>query len=173
MKRLVYIAVSGAILFGISGCGEALNEAIKNTMFDANKTYEIADNASIDSSNKVATNIVALKKITLIIHMDHSRAGDLKITLVDPDGTGVVLADHRGGDHNISNSIMFTSSGTEAPMVTDTDFPDNYKYQAEGNLSLFLGNNPNGTWHLKITDDVSNGKQGKLNSWVMLISGAQ
>ena len=171
MKRFAQVAVFGAVLFWISGCGEIINNIIKNSVFDSNTTYAIADGASIDSPNEVTTNIVALEKITLLINLDHNRTGDLKMVLANPDGVEVVLADHRGDDHNISGLLMF--SETETRTVTDADFPDSGIYQPEANLSVFYGNNPNGTWHLKITDDVNNGKEGILNAWLLTISGTK
>ena len=171
MKRFAQIAILGVALWGISGCGEAINDALKNTVFDANTTYTIADSASVDSPNEVVTDIIVLTKITLLINLDHNRTGDLKMVLINPDGLEVTLVNHRGNDHNISGLLMF--SETETRTVMDADFPESGVYRPEANLSVFHGNNPNGTWHLKITDDVNNSKEGTLNAWILTINGTR
>ena len=175
MKRFTQLIVSGALLVGMSGCGDTvmkkINDRIKNTVFTDNTTYGITDGNTVDSSNKVTTNIVALEKLTLLVNVEHNRTGDLKMILVNPSGVEVTLVNHKGADHNVTGLIDFSEKADDKP--TDANFPGNGSYKPEESFDAFYGTNPGGTWHLKITDDVSNGKMGILNGWILTISGTK
>jgi subtilisin-like proprotein convertase family protein len=171
MKRLHILVFSVLTLVLFSGCGEVINNIIKNSFFDSNTTYAISDGATTDSTNDVSTNIISLTSISVWINLDHNRSGDIKLVLVNPLGTEVVLSDHNGGDDNTSGLMTFTEDSTNS--ITSASAPFDDVYQPEESLEGFHDQNPNGTWHLKISDTVNNGKEGTLNEWLIIISGTK
>ena len=167
-KRFPFYFLLFAMFIGLGGCGDIIDNAVKNAVFDSNTTYAVTDGRTTDSPILVTSTIVSLDSITLLVNLEHNRTGDLKMVLRSPAGGDVVLSDHRGGD----NGIIQVSFLEDTPRsITDADFPVQGSYRPEENLSVLHGSNPNGTWHLRIADTVTNGKQGRLNSWLLVIGG--
>ena len=167
-KRFSFYFLLFAMFIGLGGCGDIIDNAIKNALFDSNTTYAVTDGHTADSPIPVTSNIVSLNSITLLVNLEHNRTGDLKMVLRSPAGIDVILSDHRGGD----NGIIQVSFLEDTPRsITDADFPVQGSYQPEENLSMLHSTNPNGTWHLRISDTVTNGKEGRLNSWLLVIGG--
>jgi subtilisin-like proprotein convertase family protein len=169
MKRLFMLVFAALTLVLLSGCGEAISAAIKNSVFDSNTTYAISDGTTADSTNEVSTSIISLTSISVWINLDHNRSGDMKLVLVNPLGTEVVLSDHNGGDDNTSGLMIFTEDSTQS--ITTASAPFNDVYQPQESLESFHDQSPNGTWHLKISDTINNTKEGILNEWLIIIGG--
>jgi len=170
LRRFPFLILFFAVLIGLGGCGDILDNAIKNAVFDSNTTYAVTDGHTTDSPIPVTSDIVSLSSVTLLVNLEHNRTGDLKIVLRSPTGSDVILSDHRGGD----NGIIQVSFLEDTPRsITDADFPVQGSYRPEEDLSILHGTDPNGTWHLRISDTVTNGKQGRLNSWLLILGGAR
>jgi subtilisin-like proprotein convertase family protein len=85
--------------------------------------------------------------LNIDIDLEHPFVGDLIITLTSPQGTRVVLFDPDDLD-----------SGSNV----QGNFPADY--QPVDSLSAFIGEDPNGTWTLTVSDNAAE-DQGTLNSW--------
>jgi len=160
-------------LFIINGCGggvaDAINDALKNGFFaktDINKT--IADNSSVTVLMKADTEYTTLTKLNYItLYLKHYRIGDLKIELFSPAGTKVVLSNYRGGSREV-NGITFKDDGKKS-IINYKEIDTSYK--PEEPLSNFNGENPKGTWRLKITDSVNNSQTGEITGYIFFING--
>lgn len=134
-----------------------------------------AVNIPISSSGKpvITSTIVVSTPRTFIADVDmltfitHTNNDDLDITLTSPAGTTVIVSSDNGG----TNDDVF--NGTEwddfAGPVTKKTFTNNVVTTSagpEGGFAAFQGENPNGTWTLKISDDNSN-DGGNLQSWAL------
>src|SRR4051794_19720302 len=117
----------------------------------------------VGASGRIKQIAVHIGKIT------HPYDGDLRIALIAPDGTRVVLVDQRGGQAaDFVNSTITPDQGS--PIAGGTA-PFTGTYVADGDLSRMVGLQEHGTWQLEVTD-LSPGDVGTLNSWGLTIATA-
>jgi subtilisin-like proprotein convertase family protein len=103
-----------------------------------------------------------VKEITVHIgHITHPYDGDLRITLVAPDGTRVLLVDQRGGQS--ADFVNTTLTANQDPTVRNGVGPFTGTFRAEGDLSSLIGAQEEGTWQLEVSD-MSSGNIGTLDS---------
>ena len=96
------------------------------------------------------------------VGLDHTRVGDLSIRLTSPQGTVVNLMSRPGGLNNPGNNFCKTvlDDDTTRPSIqsipsTGHGAPYSNTYKPANPLSIFDGQNPNGTWTLTVTDSVT------------------
>ena len=116
----------------------------------------------------------------------HTAPGDLDITLTSPTGTVMTLTTDNGGSNlNVFNGtqwddkadpghqVPFTGDTfTASRLVTDTAFANGTLKTTlvpEEAFGAFQGENPNGTWTLRSSDDAAGGT-GTLSSWTLEIT---
>lgn len=96
----------------------------------------------------------------------HASNAQLDLALISPSGARVVLTTDNGSIYD--NGFNGTRFDDAAPTpVTDATFPADGAVEhvaPEGALSFFRGQDPNGTWTLELTDDLTN-TTGTLTSW--------
>lgn len=102
-----------------------------------------------------------LRDVDIAVDIAHTEIGDLKIELIAPDGTTILLMDHDncpdGGSHNMT--VLFDDDATDE--ITGSCMPlqmpaINGVYQPVDMLSVFSNTllaDYSGVWQLKITDD--------------------
>ncbi len=130
----------------------------------------IPDLSTVNSTITVSGALPSLLDLNLRTFITHTFAGDLDITLTSPAGTVVTVTTDNGADNNnVFNGTDWDNDG--ATPVTDTVFANGVvetPLSPEESFAAFLGENPNGTWTLKITDDAG-GDVGTLNAWSLSI----
>ena len=88
--------------------------------------------------------------IDVTVDIDHTWDGDLTISLLNPSGQRVVLADRRGGSRNHFRETVFDS---EAPTsIANAAPPFRGTFRPEGNLADFRNRPANGLWRLEVRD---------------------
>jgi subtilisin-like proprotein convertase family protein len=118
-----------------------------------------------------------LTDVDVITRIRHSFPADLDMTLRSPLGTVVTLSTDNGNsaddafngtrwddDANPAGQVPYTNNDG---MVTDRHFTANGPVATltpEEPLGAFIGENPNGTWTLAISDDTNN-DGGALDEW--------
>ena len=108
------------------------------------------DSAGITSTvTLAAVGTVISPEITVDVDITHSFRGDLKLELTSPQGTTVLLKNADSGDN--ATNLIGNYPNTFAPV---------------GDLTSFNGENLNGDWTLKVSDNFSV-DTGKLNSWTL------
>ena len=120
--------------------------------------------------------------VNVTVNITHTFAADLDFTLTSPSGTVVTLStDNGGGNDNVFNGTTFddqANPGSQIPYATqpnqvvDNTYANNVvavSLTPEEPLSAFNGSDPNGTWTLKVVDDLG-GDSGTINSWSMEIT---
>lgn len=100
----------------------------------------------------------------------HTWNSDLLISVTSPAGTNVILSRWRAGSNdNVFNGTTWDDSA--ATLTSDNVYANNVvatPLVPEGALAKFQGENPNGTWQLKVVDDVA-GDVGNINSWSVTV----
>lgn len=136
--------------------------------FSNNTVTAIPDGPGGNASSEilVSTPNSYLWDLDMTTAITHTFAADLEITLTSPAGTMVVITtDNGGGNDDVFNGTLWDdSAGTP---VTDAIFANGVAATPlvpEEAMGAFIGENPNGTWTLSITDDAGL-DIGNLNSW--------
>lgn len=159
---------------GPPGCG-----APSAMSFTQSFAAAIADN-TVTTSTVVVSGLPAhLSDVDAITNITHTNATDIDMTLTSPAGTVVTLTTDNGGSaDNVFNGTRwdddaapggaatptFTLAPGHAQLHTYTDNVTATALDPEEALGAFIGEDPNGTWTLRISDDATN-NPGSLASW--------
>ncbi len=94
--------------------------------------------------------------------LQHSFDGDLRIELIAPDATPIVLSNRRGGlGDNYTNTLFDDAAATA---ISAGSAPFTGSFRPEGQLSTFNGKSVQGTWTLRVKDEAF-GDAGTLQGW--------
>ncbi|MDX2040912.1 MAG: proprotein convertase P-domain-containing protein, partial [Acidobacteriota bacterium] len=140
--------------------------------------------AVVTSTVVVAGAGATLSKLTLLTNITHSFAADLDITLQSPAGTVVTLTtDNGAGNDNTFNGTLWdddANAGGQVPYTTNNGLATDHAYLnlttatplvPEEAMGAFIGEDPNGTWTITISDDLA-GDGGSLDSWTLNVTTA-
>ncbi len=105
---------------------------------------------------------LVVEDIFVKMDIDHTWDNDLRILLVGPDDTRVVLVAHQGGSRDGFKDTAFSDSAPSA--VTDADAPFTGTFRPEEKLADFVNRQAGGMWTLIIEDNASM-DGGVLNNW--------
>ena len=125
----------------------------------------INDNTTVTSTLLIA-DVGLVNNLNVInVVISHTLPADLKVELVSPLGTRVVLFNQvcGGDDWNASNTGFRLSDGAVA-QIGDTCPPGNGTYRPQNALSAFNGQVITGIWQLVITDQAAE-DVGQLQAW--------
>jgi subtilisin-like proprotein convertase family protein len=141
-----------SLWFGHGKVNAARAVQAASTAVDAEQTVDIEQEANLDIPDvgESVTGTIdveeagTLTDLRIRVDISHTFIGDLRVDLIAPDGTGVILHNNSGGS---ANDLVRTYSVSETPA-----------------LRGFLGKPVQGAWRLQVRDtfrlDV-----GRLNRW--------
>ena len=122
--------------------------------------------------------------VDLTTTITHTFSADLDITLMSPAGTVVTLTtDNGGGNDNNYNGTVWNDDANplgQVPYTTNNGLATDHLYAnlvtatplaPEEAMAAFIGEDPNGTWTITISDDLG-GDSGSLASWTLDIDTA-
>jgi subtilisin-like proprotein convertase family protein len=152
--------------------------------FTNSTPVNILDNAVVSSTITVAGAGTQLIDVDLLTSITHTFAGDLDITLTSPAGTVVTITtDNGGGNDNVYNGTTWNDNanpGGQVPYTNNNGMVTDHLYTnlvvatplaPEEGLGAFIGENPNGVWTIRISDDAG-GDVGVLSTWTLNIRTA-
>ncbi|MGD1855923.1 MAG: proprotein convertase P-domain-containing protein [Leptolyngbyaceae cyanobacterium] len=120
----------------------------------------------VSSSIDVANISGSLQRISVTISLVHTFTRDLRISLVAPNGSSVLLVGSEGGDgDNFFDTTFDDSAGVS---VTQGKAPFQGTFQPEQPLSDLVASNPNGLWTLQVQDQTFY-DGGCLNRWSLAL----
>jgi subtilisin-like proprotein convertase family protein len=138
--------------------------------------------ATVTSTVSVTTTDTFIWDVDLTTNLTHTFAADLDITLMSPAGTIVTLTtDNGAGNDNVFNGTLWDDDANPAgqvPYTTNNGLVTDHAYAnltlasplaPEEPLGAFIGENPNGTWTITISDDLA-GDSGSLDSWTLNVT---
>ena len=136
----------------------------------------------VSSTINVAGAGTYLFDVEVTTAITHTFAGDLDVTIQSPAGTVVTLTTDNGGTNdNVFNGTVWDDDANPAgqvPYTNNNGLVGDHAYvnltlasplAPEEALAAFIGENPNGTWTITISDDAS-GDGGSLDSWSLGIT---
>lgn len=112
---------------------------------------------------------VTIRDLSVQVSASHSSDGTVRITLVGPDDTRVVLFNRRGGSGNDFTNTTFDDEAPNSVWRGTAPFTGSYK--PEYVLSAFDGKSAKGTWSLVI-DDIFPSDPGRLSAWSLTVDPA-
>lgn len=157
MKITSYLFI---VLFGcIHGYKSQTFTGQSGDIFD-NQTVNIPLEVSLTETE---INTVNFGLETVCMDIQHTYLSDLIIELVAPDGTvKLILQNVGGGDDNFENTCFNTTASNS---ITEGTAPFIGTFKPMGQIgAVNNGQNPNGTWYLRITDTYEQ-DQGVVLSW--------
>ncbi len=123
-----------------------------------------------------------LSDVDLTTNITHSFAADLEVTIQSPAGTIVTLTtDNGAGNDNVFNGTLWDDDANpsgQVPYTTNNGMVTDHAYvnlttatplTPEEGLAAFVGEDPNGTWTITISDDLA-GDGGSLDSWALAVT---
>jgi subtilisin-like proprotein convertase family protein len=119
----------------------------------------IPDLGSTESVVAVSGFAGQVAKVVARVHITHTYDRDLRLTLVGPDGTSVLLSDRRGGNgdgYGTSCSSFTTFDDAAATPIGSGTAPFTGSFRPEVPLSAFAGKSGagvNGSWRLQVSDN--------------------
>jgi subtilisin-like proprotein convertase family protein len=138
--------------------------------------------STVTSTVNVSGAAPYLTTAAIFTGLEHTRSSDVDMTITSPAGTVVTLTTDNGGsfDDVFSNTTWADSAnpGGTAPYTTNNGLVTDHDYMADGPagslapeeaLAAFMGENPNGTWTLTISDDTA-GEGGSLTFWAVSLN---
>jgi uncharacterized repeat protein (TIGR01451 family) len=142
----------------------------------------------VSSLTNGSTNLLLSKATATLNGFSHSFPHDVEAILVSPAGQELVLMEHTGGPHAVSNLVLtFDDAATQSLSTSNQSFSGTYLVSefapfdafpglepipaGSTNLGYFNGMNPNGIWSLYVYDDTP-GNDGVIsNGWSLNLTG--
>ena len=141
--------------------------------------FAVPDSGSVTSTVVVAGIGTPIRKVTVSLHITHTTAEDLDVSLQAPDGTTINLTSDNGGTGDDYGTDCLNAQRTvfddaAASSIVGQPVPFVGTFRPEQALTAFNGKTGaavNGTWRLIIADDAAGGV-GTLRCWSLFISPA-
>ena len=128
----------------------------------------ITDNGTTDFDLNVSGFTGNIADLNVGLDITHTYDSDLVVSLISPEGTSIFLFNRVGqsGD-NFTNTVLDDDDPT-APNIMNGSAPFTGTFKPDGDLTAFNGENPNGTWKLRIVD-MEQDDVGVVNRWSLTI----
>lgn len=154
------------------------------TVHDNTTPVAIVDNFAVTTTSTIEVSGVGayLSDVDVQTFITHTFAADLDITVTSPAGTVVTLTtDNGGANDNVFNGTVWDDDadpGGQVPYTTNDGVVTEHTFVnevvasplvPEEALGAFIGENPNGTWTLTVSDDLI-GQPGTIQSWAITLS---
>src|SRR5579885_781198 len=111
---------------------------------------------------------LTIKDVSVTVNINHTWDGDLRIYLISPSGTKVLLDNRRGGSgHNLTSTVFSDSAGQA---ISQGRAPFSGSFRPEKPLAALGGQNARGKWTLQV-EDWGAGDTGTLLGWSIRIDG--
>ncbi|MGE0636859.1 MAG: HYR domain-containing protein, partial [Bacteroidia bacterium] len=190
-KKITAVCLSAALLCFVSLQSIAqVIPAVHCNSTAATATFTQSTPTAIPTGPAVVTSTLVVSgastylfDLNVTTFITHTFAADLDITLTSPSGTVVTLtSDNGAGNDNVFNGTIWDDDADPDGTVPYTSNNGLVTDQAYTNLTLasplvpeealgaFIGEDPNGTWTITISDDLA-GDGGSLDSWSMEVTG--
>ena len=104
------------------------------------------------------------------LNITHTFDGDLRITLIAPNNTSVVLSNQNGGGGQNYTGTFFDDNASTA--IASGTPPFTGSFRPESPLSAFAGGPASGTWRLQI-QDLAGADVGTLLNWTLELTDSR
>ncbi|MCS7090024.1 MAG: M36 family metallopeptidase [Limisphaera sp.] len=151
--------------------------------FDNNQRVVIPDNTPAGASSGIAVSnvISALRKVAVSVYITHTWVGDLRLELVAPDGTTVVLSESNGGSGDnygvaCSPETRRTTFDDDGALPIGSGIPPYLgTFRPQQPLASLVGKSGaaiNGIWRLRVVDEAQS-DTGAIECWSLYLWPAE
>src|SRR5688500_12430038 len=160
--RKFYSIFLTAFIFILSAFNQIKAQVCTPTLstFTQSTPVVITDVSTVSSTLVVSGAPTYLFDLNMTTFITHTFPGDLDITLTSPAGTVVTITTDNGSSsiNAFNGTVWDDNGGTANPPgpATDNTYAANVvetPLVPEEAMGAFVGQNPNGTWTITITDD--------------------
>jgi subtilisin-like proprotein convertase family protein len=109
---------------------------------------------------------------SLCLNINHVYDGDVLIELISPAGTTLQLSNRNGAGGDNYTNTCFTRTATTAITSGTPPYSGNFIPQGAGGFGVFNGQNPNGVWTLRVSDQAA-GDLGTFLNWSLSFGNIQ
>jgi subtilisin-like proprotein convertase family protein len=120
---------------------------------------------SLTSAITVGTS-VAIGSLAVELNLQHTNVADLRITLIAPNGTQIVLVNHTGTGANFVRTVL---SDEATATIASGAAPYRGDFRPDVAMTSLIGINARGTWKLRVEDTVTGADVGQLLSWALYV----
>ena len=117
-----------------------------------------------------------VSRLAVWLRLDHPRISDLRVSLVSPDGTAVLLSSRRGGagrnfgrDGRGCGALFTVFEDGAVDRIADAKAPFAGPHAPDGRLGALYGKEARGRWTLRVVDEQT-GLAGTLHCWKLDLS---
>lgn len=143
-------------------------DAIRKKTFTAKRSaVSVTDTGAIVSPVVVSGMLTGLADVNVRVSISDSWDGDVRLTLVGPDGTRVALCADVGGTGRSFSKTTFDDQGVKE--IASGSAPFHGTFVPQESLAAFNGTLGNGTWSLEVTAGDS-GNIVKVRGWSLTLS---
>lgn len=161
-------ALAEPVFSGIQPLATALPPGASATTasFANTNSTPLPDQANVTSTLQVAGAGTFLWDVDLTTSISHTWCGDLEIELFAPSGKRVTITNDNaeGYAYVFSDTLWDDSAPTPAYIYPYANFVNATPINSEGKFARLAGDDPNGTWTLRINDDAAL-DSGTLHAW--------
>ena len=156
----------------VSPLNRSANPDFQKGFYLGNTNLNIPSIGSISDEVRI-NKAESINDINLFIALNHLNSPDLEIYLIAPNGDSVNVLYNYSSNSNDDNIITIFDDQSDSTMNSDRYNSLYTKIKPLHNLnSVFGGDNPQGTWKLRINDNES-GSPGMLYAWGIQINNQQ
>jgi subtilisin-like proprotein convertase family protein len=128
-----------------------------------NTPMPINDNSNTYDQFAVTENGTLLD-LDVLIDITHPRTYELRLLLIAPDNSSILMSDRNGGEGDNYSQTVFDDQAAES--IEEGVAPFTGHYRPENSFSALLNKQIAGTWKLRIVESGSS-NTGSLNQWCL------
>jgi subtilisin-like proprotein convertase family protein len=132
------------------------------TTFTNDTDVPIPDLSTAESAIAVSGIVSPVTSITVTLTLTHTYDDDLDILLIDPEGNTIALSLNNGGSDDNYTATIFSDQSLNP--ISGGTAPFTGTFAPEQNLANLLPGLINGSWTLRIVDEVAV-DEGNLETW--------
>ncbi|WP_111684775.1 zinc-dependent metalloprotease [Winogradskyella tangerina] len=102
--------------------------------------------------------------INVTVNITHTFNGDLRLTLIAPDGTPILLSNRNGGNGDNFVDTVFDQEGSN--LISSGTAPFTGTFVPDGDLSTLYGGFSDGDWTLNVSDNAGL-DTGTIDDWTL------
>ena len=159
-------AIAASLLAALS-IGAATSASA--TIYTSNSSVAICDLCDVSSTLFVGSHGLITDLNVLINSLTHTFDGDLRISLIAPNATEILLSNRRGSSGDNFVNTVFDDEALSNVATASAPFTGTFRPQ--GSLSVLDGLDAYGTWTLRV-QDLASFDVGSINSWGVNITAA-
>ena len=134
--------------------------------FTANPALFVPDFATVVTSQTVSGLTLPITDVNIRVNIAMTWDSDLRVTLIHPDGTRVLLFANVGpAGVNFTNTVLDDEASAS---ITTGTAPFTGSFRPLQPLSALANKSASGTWQLEISDTVG-GDQATLQNWSIIV----